>query len=114
MLFLIILIISFVAQLFLPWWVIAPIAFLAAFWKGQSGGGAFISGLAALFVCWVGMALYANVAGADVLADKVAQIFKLPSGLVLALVSALIGGLVGGFSALSGYLVKVIIQLKTK
>ena len=112
MLFLIILIVSLIAQFFLPWWIIAPVAFLAAFWKGNSGTSAFGAGLLALFVCWLGMALVTHFSGGDVLSNRVAQIFKLPNGLLLAIVSALVGGLVGGFAALSGYLVKDLMKPK--
>lgn len=111
MVFILILVLSLVAQLFLPWWAIVPIAFGVSYWKSASGGKAFGAGWAAVFVCWAGMALYLHSTSNGVLTGQVSQIFfKSQQPYLLLLVSSLIGGLVGGFSSLSGYLVRQAIQ----
>ncbi|MFN8353631.1 MAG: hypothetical protein U0Y10_04270 [Spirosomataceae bacterium] len=114
MLFLIILIVSTIAQFFLPWWVIAPVAFLAAFWKGTSASSTFIAGCLALFLSWAGMAFFANLGSGEILVARVATIFfKSPQSYLLIAVTGLVGGLVGGFSALSGYFVKGLVDTKS-
>lgn len=90
---------AFVLELFLPWWSIA----LAAF-----AGGAvlhsrmnFLAGFLAIALLWFFHALIINASAAAPLADRVAKIFSLNSTLLI-IVTALIGGLVGGFAAMAG------------
>jgi hypothetical protein len=107
MLFLIILILSFVASYFLPWWIVALIAFLAALFLGKTSGKSFWSGFGGVFIVWVILALIKSIPNAHMLASRVIQLFPLPHNwILLLLITALIGGLVGGMSALSGILVK--------
>lgn len=107
MLFLIILILSFVASYFLPWWIVALIAFLTALFIGKTSGKSFWSGFGAVFVLWVILALLKSIPNDNMLASRVIQLFPLPHNwIILLFITALIGGLVGGMSALSGLLVK--------
>jgi hypothetical protein len=107
MLFLIILILSFIASYFLPWWVIALIAFLAALFLGKTTGQSFWSGFGGVFIVWVVLALIKSTPNDNMLASRVIQLFPLPHNwILLLLITALIGGLVGGMSALSGILAK--------
>ena len=107
MLFLIILILSFASGYFLPWWVVAIAAFLAALFIGKTSGQSFFSGFSAVFVVWAVLALFKSVPNDHILASRVVQLFPLPNNWIwLLAVTALIGGLVGGMAALSGVLVK--------
>jgi hypothetical protein len=107
MLFLIILILSFACGFFLPWWVVAVVAFLAAFFVGKTSGHSFLAGFAAVFVVWIILALVKSLPNENILADRVVQLFPLPNNWIwLLAVTACIGGLVGGMGALSGILLK--------
>ena len=107
MLFLIILILSFASGYFLPWWVVAIAAFLAALFIGKTSGQSFFSGFSAVLVVWTALALFKSVPNDHILASRVVQLFPLPNNWIwLLAVTALIGGLVGGMAALSGVLVK--------
>jgi hypothetical protein len=106
MLFLVILILSFAVSYFLPWWIAAVIAFLAAFILGKTSVRSFWSGFAALFVSWAAIALIKTTPNDNMLASRVAHLLQLPDWIWLLLVTALVGGLVGGMSALSGVLLK--------
>ena len=106
MLFLIILILSFASGYFLPWWVVAIAAFLAAFFIGKTSGQSFWSGFGAVFIVWTVLALFKSIPNDHILAKRVAMMFQLPNWILLLLITALIGGLVGGMSALSGVLLK--------
>ncbi len=107
MLFLIILILSFIASYFLPWWIVALIAFLATLFLGKTSGRSFWSGFGGVFIVWVVLALLKSIPNDNMLASRVIQLFPLPhSWILLLFITALIGGLVGGMSALSGVLVK--------
>ena len=106
MLLLIILILSFASAYFLPWWMIAVIAFLAAFFMGKTSGQSFWSGFGGVFIAWGIMALIKSIPNDNILATRVAHLFQLPNWILILLITALIGGLVGGMSALSGVLIK--------
>jgi hypothetical protein len=111
MLFLIILILSFVSSYFLPWWVAALIAFLAALFIGKTSGRSFWSGFGAIFILWVILALLKSIPNDNILAGRVIQLFPLPHNwILLLLITALIGGLVGGLAALSGILTKKVFK----
>jgi hypothetical protein len=107
LLFLVI-IVSLILQFFLPWWIIALIAFVLASWKAQSTGHAFGSGFLAIFFLWIIMGLVRSVPNEHLLANRVGEMFMLPPGsfnwLFMLLATGIIGGLVGGISALAGFL----------
>jgi hypothetical protein len=107
MLFLLILIISLVLQFFLPWWIIALVAFGFAFWKAGAAGQAFASGFSAIFALWVFMGLIRSIPNENLLANRIGEMLMLPANsfnwLIVLLVTGIIGGLVGGFSALGGF-----------
>lgn len=106
MLFLIILILSLVSGYFLPWWLVAVIAFLAALFLGKTSGQSFWSGFGGVFVAWAIIALIKSIPNDNILAQRVAKLFQLPNWILILLITAVIGGLVGGMSALSGILIK--------
>jgi hypothetical protein len=106
MLFVIILILSFFCNYFLPWWFAAIIAFVAAYFIGKKPGAVFLSGFTAVFVAWAILALLKTVPNDNMLATRVASLMQLPNWIVLLIVTAFIGGLVGGLAALSGCFVK--------
>jgi hypothetical protein len=107
MLFLIILVLTFISGFILPWWVIALIAFIAAWFFGKSSGQAFLAGFGGVFIAWSILILLKTIPNDNILVNRVIQLFPLPHWWVLLLlISALIGGLVGGMAALSGTLMK--------
>ncbi|HEY4323576.1 MAG TPA: hypothetical protein VGN20_06305 [Mucilaginibacter sp.] len=106
MLFLIILILSFASGYFLPWWVVAIAAFLAAFFIGKTSGQSFWSGFGAVFIVWTVLALFKSIPNDHILVKRIATMFQLPNWIFILFVTALIGGIVGGMSALSGVLLK--------
>jgi hypothetical protein len=107
MLFLILLILSFISTYLLPWWAVAIVIFLVTLFMGKTSGRTFLSGFAAVFISWAVLALFKTIPNDNLLAKKVAVLFPLGGNWVLLLlITAIIGGLVGGMSALSGVLLK--------
>jgi hypothetical protein len=106
MLFILILLISLIAQFFLPWWVIAPIAFILAAWMGNKPSKSFGNGFSAIFILWACMALLHTLPNENLLANRVGQVLtsseKGMPWLLLVLLTATLGGLVAGVSALAG------------
>lgn len=106
MLFLIIFILSLLAGFILPWWMIAIIAFFAAFFMGKTPGKSFGAGFLAIATAWIILMLIKSIPNENVLANRVSALFHLPGWIWIVLVTAIIGGLVGGFAAMSGFLFK--------
>lgn len=106
MLFILILLISLVAQFFLPWWVITPIAFVLAAWIGNKPGKSFGNAFSAIFILWACMALLRTLPNENLLANRVSQVLssseKGMHWLLLVGITATIGGLVAGTAALAG------------
>lgn len=106
MLFLLIAIVSLILQLFLPWWVIAPTAFILAAWKAKSAKNGFWTAFLAIFVLWTIAGLVHTLPNENILANRVASMLMLPSNsmswILVLIISGIIGGLAAGFSALAG------------
>lgn len=102
-LLLLIFVLSSLAQLLLPWWVVLPLCLGLAAWRGASGRAAFLAGLLGVGLSWWLPATWLNLHGAGLLAGRVATLLPLGgnSGL-LVLLSGLLAGLVGGLAALAG------------
>lgn len=118
MLFLLIVTLCFVFQLFLPWWIITPLAFGAAFWKAENGTHAFWSGFFALFALWIITALFYSIPNGHILANRVGAMLGLPDTSInwpiVLLISGIIGGLAAGFCSLSGYYVRQALAVSDK
>jgi hypothetical protein len=106
MLILIIIVSCFIAQSFLPWWIIAPICLAASFFFSSSKTQAFWSGFAGVFILWLVKILSLSLPNEHLLANKVGQVFMLPASdtnwIIMIFASSLIGGVVGGLSCLTG------------
>lgn len=112
MLFIIILILSFLAGFVLPWWSVAVIAFLAAAFLSKTNVRSFWSGFGGVAIAWIILALLKSIPNDHILVKKVTHLFQLPHWILILLITALIGGLVGGMSALSGILFRKAIKTK--
>ena len=100
---LLIMLLAFVACLYLPWWSIAIVAFIVAIGIPQSPMRSFLTGFLALFLLWGGLSFWISSANAHLLAQKVSLlILKMDNPYLLIIATALIGALVAGFAALSG------------
>lgn len=116
--YILILIVSAIAQMFLPWWIIAPIAFAVGLVASKSASGAFFAGAGAIATLWIAYALYLNVSADGLMLDRIGNLFaenlkflkNMPFTLSFFAIMALIGGLVGGFSALAGYQLKRLVK----
>ena len=94
---------SIAACLYLPWWLIAFVAFLVAALIPQRPGRSFLTGFIALFLLWGSLALWLSSNNDHLLAHKVSVLMlKTDSPAALIILTALIGALVAGFAALAG------------
>ena len=100
---LLIMLLSFAACLYFPWWSIAIVAFIVAALIPQGAGKSFFTGFLALFLLWGGLSFWISNNNDHILAHKVSLlILKIDSPYLLMLATALIGGVVAGFAAMTG------------
>lgn len=98
---------SFIACLFFPWWSIAIVAFIISILIPQRPWIAFLSGFIALFLLWGFLSLWISVQNGNILAHRVSLlIFKTDSPFLLIFITVLIGSLVAGLASLTGSFVK--------
>src|SRR5688500_19022708 len=97
---LLIVILGFFMELFLPWWSIAIAAFAGGLLLSTKSN--FFAGFLAIGILWVGEAMIRDLSTDTGLADRVARIFMLYNKAILLLVTFLLSGLVGGFAAMTG------------
>lgn len=107
MLFFVIALGCFLLQLFLPWWIIGPVALAAGYWQGRSMRYAFVSAFLAVFTVWVVVGLTATLPNGNILANRVGDMLKLPAGafnwVLVLLISGILGGIAAGFCGTAGY-----------
>lgn len=116
MLFLLIAVLSLLLQLFLPWWIIAVVAFGLAFWMAKGSIHAFWTGFAAIFVLWIVTSLFRSIPNEHILANRVGEMLMLPhwkyNWIIVLLITGIVGGLAAGFSALAGFYMRQILPKK--
>lgn len=93
---------SFLAGLYFPWWSIAIAAFIISLLIPQKPWVSFLSGFGALFLLWGFLSVWISVSNGHILAHRVSLlIFKTDSPFLLIGTTALIGALIAGFAALT-------------
>jgi len=103
MVFIVILIVAFALQSFLPWWVIIVVSFATCGIIGKTGKISFWQPFFAVVLLWTGMALYKSFPNNHILANRVADMFGLKVWPAILAVTALLGGLAAGISGYCGY-----------
>lgn len=97
-----IILLSFCACIFFPWWSIALVAFIVAALIPQTPFFTFLSGFIALFLLWGILTYWISSNNNHILAHRVSLlILKTDSPFLLIISSAIIGALVAGFAALT-------------
>lgn len=101
-----ILITSFLLNLFLPWWSIAIPGLIFGYWFNLKAMPSFGWGFLALFLLWGGQALYIHLSNDAILSSRIAEMLSLGSPILVVVITGLLGGLVSGLATLTGALVK--------
>ena len=103
MVFIVILIASFLLQLVLPWWVIIIISFATCGIIGKTGKVAFWHPFLAIAILWTIMSLFKSLPNQNVLATRVAEMAGLDFWAWILLVSVFCGALAAAISGFCGY-----------
>jgi len=102
--FLLTLIITLIAQLFLPWWSLVIVAAIVGiFFNYKYGVSSFFAGFLAVGLLWLLSALWLS-SGAEnqVLANRVGELFGGMSRIYLVYTTAMLGAILGGLAAMTG------------
>lgn len=95
--------ITFLLQLYLPWWSIVIAPFVVNLIIKSKGSGAFFSGFLGVFLLWLALCFITATQSEGILIDAMAKILPLNgsvAGLFIAV--AFIGAFVSGLSAYAG------------
>ena len=103
MVFIVIIILSFLLQMVLPWWIIVVISFATCGLLGKTGKIALWAPFFAILLLWTGMALFKSLPNNNVLAMRIAEMFGVQSWLMILILSTLIGAFTAGVSGFCGY-----------
>ncbi|ACU05506.1 MULTISPECIES: hypothetical protein [Pedobacter] len=103
MVFIVIVILSFLLQMVLPWWVIVVISFATCGLIGKTGKISLWAPFFAILLLWTGMALFKSLPNNNLLAGRIAEMFGVQSWLLILLLSSLLGAFTAGVSGYCGY-----------
>lgn len=104
---LLIAILSLLAQLVLPWWSLAVVAFGVCYWRSSGAGRAFLYGFLGVSLVWMAYALLIHLRTNGIFTGRMGQLlFKTVNPALPFLVTAILSGLVGGLAGLSGFYVR--------
>lgn len=103
MVFLVIVALSFLLQMVLPWWVIIIISFVTCGLIGKTGKIALWAPFFAILLLWTAVALFKSLPNDNLLAMRVAEMFGLQSWWLILVLTALLGAFTAGISGFCGY-----------
>jgi hypothetical protein len=93
-----------------PWWWPAIAAYAVGYWLPKRPWSAFVAGFIGTALAWGGMAAFLDWRNHHILSDRIAQLFSLPTGLLLPPITSLLGGLMGGMGAWAGFALRAYLK----
>ena len=113
--FILTVLLSFAAALFLPWWIISVMAFIVAVVIPLRPSASFFAGFIALFFLWAVQSFIIDFQNEHILATRVASILPLGGSYILLIfLTAFIGGLVAGLAALTGSFLRLAVSRRER
>ena len=100
--FILIIALCYLAELYLPWWSIAAVAFLISYLLPGTFFSVFVSAFIGVGLLWSGMAWKIDSDTQSILTTKITELLSLPENAYLILITGAVGGLVAGMASLSG------------
>lgn len=102
---------SFVGQLYFPWWIIMVIPFVLNLLIKTKGTSAFFSSFMAIGILWFTLTWIIHQNTDGLLSKKMAEIFPLQgNSILLIFITAFLGGLASGFAGLTGNAMRNVIK----
>jgi len=99
-----------IAQNFLPWWILIPIGFVIGIWYQGSIFKSYCLGFLGIFLLWLIASSYFNYSNGGTMAPLLGNLFGNLSSIFSLLLTGVIGGVMGGLSVLSGALFRGLLK----
>lgn len=100
---LIVMVLAFLLEVFMPWWAVALAGALSGLIIGGNAFKAFLAGFIGVFILWSFAATRLMDAHDTVLADRIGALLPgAPDGYGVAMLSGVVGGLVAAFASATG------------
>lgn len=99
---LIVLILGFLLQLFLPWWILIFIAAISAFIMNQKVWLIVLFGFLGGLILWGGVSLYIDIENNQILSSRMGALFGGISPNLLIIVTSIVGGIIAGVASYFG------------
>lgn len=112
MVFIVILIASFLLQMVLPWWVIIIVSFVTCGLIGKTGKIALWAPFFAILLLWLGMALFKSIPNNHLLASRVAEMIGAKVWWMVLAITAILGAFAAAISGFCGYHFRKAVLLK--
>ena len=90
-------------ELYLPWWSISIAAFLGGLFIKTKGVHALFAGFLGVAIIWLWISVRIDIETQSILTNKIAQLANSDNKYLVIAATALLGGLVGGISAWTGH-----------
>jgi len=103
MVFIVILVASFLLQLVLPWWIVVIVSFAVCGLIGKTGKISLWSPFFAILLLWTGMALFKSYPNHHILASRVAEMFGVKAWWLILALTTIMGAFVAAVSGFCGY-----------
>ncbi|MGR3811695.1 hypothetical protein [Jiulongibacter sp. NS-SX5] len=114
MIYIIVIVFGAVLSILGPWWIAAPLAWIASRWKASTAKQAMLQSAAALITLWLGMAILSHSGSAVNMPEMISGVLtSTPKGLgetenmlLVFGLTTLLAGIIGLLSGLAGYRMK--------
>lgn len=103
MVFIVIIIASFLLQMVLPWWIIVIISFVTCGLIGKTGKIALWAPFFAILLLWTGVALFKSLPNNNMLASRVAEMFGVQAWWLILALTAIVGAFTAAVGGYCGY-----------
>ncbi|WP_297337049.1 hypothetical protein [Algoriphagus sp.] len=112
--FILVILLVLLANPWLPYWGVMILLGVLSFWKNSSSSISFFAAGLGMGIAWIGVGLFISISTGSDLADNMAEIFGVGSGIAMLVLTGVLGFLLGSFSGLSGSLLRKLIQRERK
>jgi hypothetical protein len=103
MVFLIVLVVCFLLQMVLPWWIIVLVSFLTCAVIGKTGKISLWAPFFAILLLWTSVAWFKSIQNENILVDRVAEMLGLHKRWLVLLITVVLGSFVAAISGFCGH-----------
>ena len=112
-LFVLIIVLSYIALMFLPWWSVAVLSLILCTVIPLTRYSGFWIPFTAILILYAIVASLKNLGNEQILGDVVADMFQMPSSWIVILFGGILYALVCGMSGYTGTLLRRIFRTET-